>query len=401
MAHDYDIILVGGGLGGAALGKSLAERGVQVLILEREMAFRDRVRGEYMHPWGVTETRSLGLYELLKQSCGFEAQFRVSQILGAPPTTRDLVATSPHHAGSLHFYHPEMQEVLLAAALRAGATVRRGVAAIEVSPGLIPSVRVRTGESEEKYQARLVVGADGRDSACRRWAGFTVNRDAHGMVMAGVLFNGLSTPAHAVHTFTNPSRSEFAFQIPLGGTRFRCYAGYYQQEGRQRLSGRKGVADFIAMSVSAGAPREWFASAEVAGPLASFDGTVTWIAHPYGAGVVLIGDAAATSDPTFGSGLSLTLRDVRVLSNLLLREVDWHAASHAYAAEHDRYFGSLHRQVGWMTQLLYEPGPVAAARRERAFARLAEDPRRALDIPGLGPESPNDDAAYRNLFGED
>ena len=32
------------------------------------------------------------------------------------PTTRDLVATTPHQAGSLHFYHPQMQEALLAAA---------------------------------------------------------------------------------------------------------------------------------------------------------------------------------------------------------------------------------------------------------------------------------------------
>jgi 8-oxo-dGTP pyrophosphatase MutT (NUDIX family) len=31
------------------------------------------------------------------------------------------------------------------------------------------------------------------------------------------------------------------------------------------------------------------------------------------AGVVLVGDASATSDPSWGCGLSLTLRDVRVL----------------------------------------------------------------------------------------
>ncbi len=80
MAHDYDVIIVGGGLGGAALGKSLAEQGIRVLVLERELAFRDRVRGEYMHPWGVAEARALGLYDLLKQTCGYEARFRVYQI---------------------------------------------------------------------------------------------------------------------------------------------------------------------------------------------------------------------------------------------------------------------------------------------------------------------------------
>src|SRR5690348_4584769 len=97
---DYDVIIVGGGLGGAALGKELAEHSVHVLVLEREKAFRDRVRGEYVHPWGVTEAKTLGLYELLKQTCGHEGHFRVSRIVGVPPTPpRDMAATSPHMVG--------------------------------------------------------------------------------------------------------------------------------------------------------------------------------------------------------------------------------------------------------------------------------------------------------------
>jgi 2-polyprenyl-6-methoxyphenol hydroxylase-like FAD-dependent oxidoreductase len=60
-------------------------------------------------------------------------------------------------------------------------------------------------------------------------------------------------------------------------------------------------------------------------------------------GVVLVGDASATSDPSWGCGLSLTLRDVRVLRDCLLATDDWHAAAHAYAQRHDRYYGALHR----------------------------------------------------------
>jgi len=85
---------------------------------------------------------------------------------------------------------------------------------------------------------------------------------------------------------------------------------------------------------------------------------------------------------------------------LLTAESNWDAAAHAYAEEHDRYSGILHRLLDSMVQLFYEPGPTAAARRLRAFARMAEDPSRAPDIPGLGPECPNDQAAYYNLFGE-
>ena len=38
---DYDLVVVGGGLAGTAIGKSMAERGARVLILEREKHFRD------------------------------------------------------------------------------------------------------------------------------------------------------------------------------------------------------------------------------------------------------------------------------------------------------------------------------------------------------------------------
>ncbi|HEX9091457.1 MAG TPA: hypothetical protein VF831_08195, partial [Anaerolineales bacterium] len=151
---------------------------------------------------------------------------------------------------------------------------------------------------------------------------------------------------------------------------------------------------------SAGAPGEWFDQAEAAGPLASFDAADTWVPHPYGNGIALIGDAASSNDPSFGCGLSLALRDVRVMRDLLLTETDWDLAGHQYAAEHDRYFGAIHRLTDWMTRLMYEPGPEAATRRERAFGRIIEDPTRLPDLVGLGPEFPSDEAAYRNLFGE-
>ena len=47
---------------------------------------------------------------------------------------------------------------------------------------------------------------------------------------------------------------------------------------------------------------------------------------------VLIEDAAAASDPCFGCGLSLTLRDVRVLRDRLTSMPDFAAAADVYAA---------------------------------------------------------------------
>src|SRR5215211_5470230 len=123
----YDIITVGGGLGGSALAKAMAEHGKRVLILERETQFRDRVRGEFVTPWGVAEASALGIYELIRNRCGVDAPITD---LGFGP--RDLPTTTPQQLPALGFCHPEMQEVLLTSAEKAGAEVRRGAVVTEI-----------------------------------------------------------------------------------------------------------------------------------------------------------------------------------------------------------------------------------------------------------------------------
>jgi len=65
MQELYDAIIVGGGIGGSALAAVLARAGRRILLLESSTAYEDRVRGEWIAPWGVTETRRLGLYDTL------------------------------------------------------------------------------------------------------------------------------------------------------------------------------------------------------------------------------------------------------------------------------------------------------------------------------------------------
>jgi len=43
MDESFDVVVVGGGLSGSAIASVLARAGSEVLVLERETAFRDRV----------------------------------------------------------------------------------------------------------------------------------------------------------------------------------------------------------------------------------------------------------------------------------------------------------------------------------------------------------------------
>ena len=69
----FDLLIVGGGLAGASLGQSMALAGFHVLIIEKELKFRDRIRGEVLLPWGSVEAKDLGIYDGLLETCGQEA----------------------------------------------------------------------------------------------------------------------------------------------------------------------------------------------------------------------------------------------------------------------------------------------------------------------------------------
>ena len=104
--------------------------------------------------------------------------------------------------------------------------------------------------------------------------------------------------------------------------------------------------------------------------------------------MVLVGDAAASNDPCVGCGLSLTLRDVRVLSDYLLTDSDWSAGADAYAKEHDRHYRSIHRMTSWLRYMLYDPSREAIEVRARALPRVIADRARFPDVIGVGPDFP-------------
>src|SRR5260370_41360971 len=61
MADVADVVVVGGGIGGASLAFALASEGLGVAVLEASEEYQDRVRGESMHAWGVKGARELGV----------------------------------------------------------------------------------------------------------------------------------------------------------------------------------------------------------------------------------------------------------------------------------------------------------------------------------------------------
>jgi menaquinone-9 beta-reductase len=392
--QSYDIITVGGGIAASALAKAMSEHGARVLVLERETKFKDRVRGEGLVCWGGGEARELGVFELLQNSCGYNVPF-VEGGMGR----RDLTTTTPQRVPLLSFQHPVMQETLLAAAEEAGAEVRRGVTVEQIETGRTPAVITDPGK-HERIAARLVVAADGRGSVARKWAGFVAQEQSNPFYMAGVLLTGVKAPTDTIYFMFNPDLGMCAVLIPLGNCRFRAYLIYPKTRG-YRLQGEPMLKLFTSECPKVYAPlAEYYAEAESIGPLASFDTGDSWVEQPYRDGVVLVGDAAATTDPTFGQGLSLALRDARTLRDELSKESDWDTAAGRYADQRRVYFRTCHTVEGWLRTLLLDPSAEAAALRAKAMPLIAQDPTRVPDHINSGLDLPLNEQVRARMFGE-
>ncbi len=407
--ESFDAVVVGGGIAGSALGGALAAAGQRVLILERSEAFEDVVRGEWIAPWGVAEAKTLGLYDAMRAAGGhhlakhyaFDETRDPSGVYAAP---LPLEAFRPGIPGPLCIGHPHLCQTLLDHAARQGALVKRGVSDARVTAGTAPAVRYAHAGAQHEASARLVVGADGRASSVRRQIGATLREAPEHHLFAGLVVDGAAEwPDDWQATATEGDVYFLAF--PQGRGRVRLYAAYGREQAG-RFAGSEGAQRFLDACVLKCLPEtEAFRAARPAGPCRTYANQDTWIDAPFTDGVVLVGDAAGWNDPIAGQGLSVTLRDVRVVRDLLLADGLATRGLGAYAEERRERMRRLRFSAALQARLHAEFGANARAARADIFARQEKNPAlgmaalSAFTGPELVPAEAFSQDAARAMFG--
>jgi 2-polyprenyl-6-methoxyphenol hydroxylase-like FAD-dependent oxidoreductase len=390
----YDLIIVGGGIGGSALATVLARAGRSVLLLEQSEAYEDRVRGEWIAPWGVAEVQRLGLYDLLRGAGGHHVTRHVTYDESLAPEaaearTLPLNIFAPGVPGPLCLGHPRHCQTLFDAAQAAGADARRGVVVTGMGFGAAPFVTFQEDGTETRATARLVVGADGRTSQVREAAGIALHQDKPHHWFAGLLVEGAEAWDPELQGIG--TEGDFGYlAFPQGGGKVRVYGGYALNQA-QRFKGPDGPRRFLdAFAMACSPNNRALVAGRPAGPLFSYVNADSWTDRPFAEGVVLVGDAAGWNDPIVGLGLSITYRDVRIVSDLLLASDDWSSAGLApYAEERAERMRRLRFAASIQAALDMEFGPEAKARRKRHFERMAQDPSVGLHGVAVmaGPET--------------
>jgi 2-polyprenyl-6-methoxyphenol hydroxylase-like FAD-dependent oxidoreductase len=344
----------------------------------------------------VLELQQLGLYDSVRAAgahhvarhWGCDEGVAPEEAIAGAMEMRDVV---PGVSGPLCIGHPALCQHFIDLAAASGATVLRGIDDPRVELGRVPEVSyLRQGE-RHVARGRLVVGADGRGSQVRRQLGIELHRDPPHHLFAGMLIEG----AHGWPADTQVIGSEgdvHYLAFPQGGGRVRLYLGYSADQPR-RLAGAGGPQAFLdAFRLTSVPGSEHLAGAMPAGPCNSFSNEDSWASAIVRPGALLLGDAAGANDPIIGQGLSITLRDVRLVRDLLLdgNGGEWTEAHFApYAEERTERMRRLRFSASIAAALANEFGDAARERRRRARERQAEDPMLFLPLLAafLGPHN--------------
>jgi monooxygenase len=320
---DADVLIAGGGIGGAVLAELLGRSGKRVIVLERSLAPPKWLRPEIL--WPVTAQRlfSLAPREVWEQRAMFPLQSIVvndgTQFL--PLADRALFDSAQVQPW---FTNPnETREQLL----RLGSfELRRGVEVAQVlkENGRITGLRVRelaTGR-ETDLLARWTVGDDGARSVVREACGIPLQTR---LFPVEFVCTALTWPAHLpqgiVHMWPNWGRSNSGLLVFAAGS-LPGGAGV----GMALVNGRR----FDANPSVENSWRELCSTDSALARLAeglNFPASFMRIKRPWGhasrygaPGAVIMGDAAHSVSPAGGQGANMSIADAVVLAELLLRD---------------------------------------------------------------------------------
>lgn len=374
-----DLVVVGGGIAGSVVAGRMSAAGARVVVLEQSERFVDRVRGEYIASWGVREVIELGLWDvvrsvphsnLLTHFVGFEEQIPEDV---AVSTMRDFSLMVPDVPGALGVSHPGLSEVLLAHAGVCGANVVRGTSAVTVDLRNGPTVRWQVGDTAFDAPARLVVAADGRGSAVRRASGLTLHETEPVRLLAGMLV--ADTDDWPRHIACHGVEGEIEYiMFPQADGLTRVYVAW-STEQPGRLGGperQRKLLDSLRLGCTSWSAA--IAGGTPAGPCSWFPMTDSWLDDPVHDSIVFAGDAAGWSNPLIGQGLSVALRDARVLTDTLLAHERWdHETLRGYADERAERMRRLRVSMA-VSAIIYAFGPAAADRRARIRSAMETDP---------------------------
>jgi geranylgeranyl reductase family protein len=307
----YDVAIVGAGPGGSATAHFLAQRGLDVLLLDKSDFPRDKTCGDGLTPRALRVLSAMGLLPELTR-------------LGCPITSYEVIApngwrtASPitSRPGALVIRRTILDNLILQRARQSGAHFKSSVT-LEKLEVRGDAVAVRT--NCETYMARRAVIATGAATGVLTRSGI-LHHQPRAMLAARGYTNNLPDGASFQLSFKNAPSPGYGWIFPVGNGVANIGVGF--------LPRKKGLTAQAALE------RFYPHVGDVRG----YPIRVDFLTAPtHSPRTVLVGEAAGLVNPLTGEGIDYALESARIAADNLDDGAAYHAALHARFAKLFRF----------------------------------------------------------------
>jgi 2-polyprenyl-6-methoxyphenol hydroxylase-like FAD-dependent oxidoreductase len=366
------VLIIGGGIGGLTTAAAFAQRGVDVDVVEIRPSFDIRGVGLGQPANALRALRAIGvLDECLAAGYQFE-RLRFCDYRG------DLIVDHQFQLGGAGIPamnalpRSDLHRILIGAATRAGARVRRGTTAASIQPAGAQVHVALTDGSTDDYD--LVVGFDGNGSSTRRWlfgdayeprpygyAAWRVIVERPPEVTTMAFFQGLGSKTGVMPLTPN---TMYLFHIRPEPSDARYPPAELLDLLRERTAGYAGIIGEVMASLT-------HEHEIVYSPLQPLMVPDPW----YRGRVLIAGDAAHASPPHMTQGAGMAMEDGLVLVECLMHDAPLEAQLGEFMQrrfERTAFVQRFSRQMLAAEQAITTDAQLAAAS-ARMRARLSDE----------------------------
>jgi 2-polyprenyl-6-methoxyphenol hydroxylase-like FAD-dependent oxidoreductase len=318
MSAVCSVLVIGGGLAGAAVSTLLAEGGVDVHLVEAKSDVSGAGSGITLQGNALRELRNLGVWEQVQEkgfgfdSLGLRAPDPAGTLIVEMP---DVRSGGPDLPATVGMPRPELARILLDRAGEVGADVRLGTTVDRLEQDGDGVTATFADGTTGRYD--LVIGADGIRSWTRRQVGIDLETKATGM---GIWRAFGPRPESVTRTdlyYGGPAY--IAGYCPTGENSLYAYIVEDVQD-RSGLTPDEQLSTMKQLAAAYHGP--WDDIRETLDDPSRVNYTkfeTHVLTAPWNRGrVVVIGDAAHSCPPTLAQGGAQALEDAAVLAELLL-----------------------------------------------------------------------------------
>ncbi len=318
-SENYDIVIIGGGPAGSSTATFLAQKGWQVLLLEREKHPRFHI-GESLLPMTLPLLKELGVFDKIKAigTPKYGAEFN-SQ-------SEDNPLETFYFSGSLDKEHPQAFQVLRsqfdeilfrnlsANNVAAYESCKVTSVAFQENDSVLLSY-TDDNQSEHQIKSRFLIDASGRDTFISRKLKLKQKSKKHNSAAIFGHFqkverrSGNDAGNISIYWFEHGWFWLIPLQNGIMSVGAVCYPNYLKQR-------RGSLAEFLQESIKlVPEVQQRMQNAEVVGEIqatGNFTYTSTRMYGKPGENYLLVGDAYAFIDPVFSSGVHIAMSGAKL-----------------------------------------------------------------------------------------